>query len=67
MKNTKLQVVSFVEMGWGNIVDVGSQALNEIIDSIVEDVNSGEIANEVELSFVIHTEMEQYIDDLQYI
>ena len=64
---TKLQVVSFVEMGWGNIVDVGSQALNEIIDSIVEDVNSGEIANEVELSFVIHTEMEQYIDDLQYL
>lgn len=64
---TKLQVVSFVEMGWGNVVDVNSEGVNEVIDSIVEGVNTGEIANEVELSFVIHTSMEQYIDDLQYL
>ena len=64
---TKLQVVSFVEMGWGNVVDVNSEGVNEVIDSIVEGVNTGEIANEVDLSFVIHTSMEQYIDDLQYL
>ena len=64
---TKLQVVSFVEMGWGNVVDVNSEGVNEVIDSIVEGVNTGEIANEVELSFLIHTSMEQYIDDLQYL
>ena len=64
---TKLQIVKFVEAGWGNIVDVGSQALNEIIDSLVEDVNSGEFANEDDLKCEIHKEVEQYIDDLQYI
>ena len=66
MKTTKLQVVKFVENGWGNIIDENNEALNELIDSIVEDVNSGEISI-VELSSVIHREIEQYIDDLQYV
>ena len=66
MKTTKLQVVNFVKNGWGNIIDENNESLNELIDSIVEDVNSGEISI-VELSSVIHREIEQYIDDLQYV
>ena len=66
MKTTKLQVVNFVKNGWGNIIDENNEGLNELIDSIVEDVNSGEISI-VELSSVIHREIEQYIDDLQYV
>ena len=66
MKTTKLQVVKFVENGWGNIIDENNETLNKLIDSIVEDVNSGEISI-VELSSVIHREIEQYIDDLQYV
>lgn len=64
---TKLQIVKFVETGWGMVLGEDIEGINEIIDSLVEDVNSGEFANEDDLKCEIHKEVEQYIDDLQYI